>query len=157
MAVNSSQGLMTGVASPSWPALLRSGGVRFVEFCRYFLVSAVALALDFATLQFCVSMHGWDYRWATGAGFMVGTVVAYALSVAWVFQHRRFEQWAEDFPRFAMVGAAGLVLNVGLMMVLVDGLSLDYRWSKGAAAGISFLFNYLVRRVWLFSRSGGMS
>lgn len=157
MAGNLQKALVGGFAGFASPWVSRIDGARLAEFCRYFLVSAVALLLDFITLRICVSAHGWDYRWATCAGFLAGTVAAYVLSVVWVFQHRRFRQWVEDFPRFALVGVMGLALNVGLMMALVDGLDLDYRWSKGGAAAVSFLFNYLIRRLWLFSRSGGMS
>jgi putative flippase GtrA len=122
------------------------------EFIRYFAASAAALAVDACLMTLLVQWAGWHYQWSAAAGFAAGTIVAYVLSLSWVFDERSFEGWHAGLIRFAAVGAAGLVLNASLMWAFTDGMGADYRWSKFFAAGLSFLFNYAGRRAWLFTR-----
>jgi len=121
------------------------------EFFKYFLVSAIALALDYFLLTFLVQFGGLHYSVAAVIGFLAGTVLAFLLSVFWVFRRRSFETWSAGFISFSIIGVAGLLLNLAVLTFCVERLSLDYRLAKIIAAGLSFPFNFLVRRAIVFS------
>lgn len=141
-----------GPALPTAPSTGWRLPAPLAELGRYLLASALALALDLALLTWLVERAGWPVQAAAAAGFVAGTVLAYLLSLGWVFRQRSFQHWHQGLLRFALVGLLGLGLNAALMAALYQGLALDYRLAKLGAAGLSFCFNYAGRRLWLFNR-----
>jgi putative flippase GtrA len=113
--------------------------------------SVVALAVDVATLQTLVALGGWHYLAAASAAFAAGTVVAYLLSLRWVFRFRRVGNARAEFSLFTLVGLLGLVINASVIAVAVEGLGAHYLAGKLAAAGCTFAFNFFVRRSLLFT------
>lgn len=122
---------------------------RAAEFARYFAISLGALAVDFAAL-FLLTWAGLHYLTANAAAFALGTLVAYAGSVRWVFARRRLADRNAEFGVFAAVGIAGLALNEAALWGGAGLLGLSLPLAKVSAAGTSFLFNYGVRRAILF-------
>jgi putative flippase GtrA len=133
-----------GGASPA-PRGLRVG----LELLRYFLASAGALAID--TGLFSATLHaGLAYPVAATIGFCAGAVVAYLASVFWVFESRSVRSAGVEFTAFVGIGIAGLLLTEGLLWLLIGRLGLPPVTSKLGAAGLVFLFNFVVRRATLF-------
>ena len=115
--------------------------------------SVLALALDVCVLHTLVAFCGWHYLPAATLSFTAGVVLAYGLSVRFVFQHRRLTSKATEFAAFALVGIAGLVINAAVIAFAVEILGQHYLTGKGLAAGTTFLFNFAVRRRLLFTPS----
>jgi putative flippase GtrA len=88
---------------------------------------------------------------AATLAFMAGAVAVYLVSVHFAFEHRRVHDARVEFLLFALLGLAGLCVTLFVMWVGVDVLKVDYRVSKGAAAGFSFLANYAARKILLFT------
>lgn len=122
---------------------------RLAEFGRYFFVSAIALALDAAILLTAARvMH---YLLAASLGFVVGAVASYLLATRWVFQRRQFvDRRGTEFSVYGVIGVAGLGLNDLVIYLAVDSLALPLLAGKIIAAGVTFLFNYAVRKLVLF-------
>jgi putative flippase GtrA len=114
-------------------------------------VSVIALAGDLATLQALVALGGWHYLPAACAAFGVGTVIAYLLSLKWVFRFRRLESAHVEFSVFAAIGLFGLVINAAVIAFAVEALGAHYLAGKLAAASCTFAFNFFVRRSLLFT------
>jgi putative flippase GtrA len=126
----------------------------FHEAWKYFLVSAVSLAVDFAVYWALFRWAGIPPLAANVVSVSVGLIVNYALSVALVFKERRLSsRWAE-FTGFVVIGLAGLAVNEALLAVGIDVLKLGPVVGKFAAAGGSFVFNFVVRRLMLFTARG---
>ena len=121
------------------------------EVISYAAVSVIAFACDFGTLAFLVQVLHWHYLLAASAAFMVGALVAYLLSVRYVFRFRRIEDRRVEFAGFAAIGAFGLAVNTGVMFAGVEWLQLHYLLAKVLAGGFTFVLNYVVRRVTLFT------
>ena len=125
--------------------------VLFHESWKYFLVSAVSLALDLALFWFLVEKAHVYYLIANIVSVSAGLVVNYVLSVAFVFRERRLKsRWAE-FVGFVVIGVMGLAVNEAGVAVLVGVVGLAPVVGKIGAAGVSFVFNFVVRRVVLFT------
>jgi putative flippase GtrA len=121
------------------------------EVLAYGAASAAAFACDFGTLAFLVQVLHWHYLVAATAAFLVGAVVAYLLSVRYVFRFRRINDRRVEFAGFAAIGAVGLAVNAGAMFAGVEWLGLHYLVAKVVAGGVTFVLNYVARRLALFT------
>jgi putative flippase GtrA len=119
------------------------------EFARYFAASAFALVVDMTILLLAAKvMH---YLLAASLGFVVGAVVSYLLATRWVFGRRQLvHRRRTEFAVYAVVGLLGLGLNDLVIFLAVDKMALPLLAGKIVAAGITFLFNYAVRKLVLF-------
>lgn len=122
------------------------------ESSIYALGAAAAFAVDFGLLWLFVDQIGVHYLPAAALSFLAGTAVVYLVSVRHAFRYRRMADRRLEFGYFATIGAAGIVLNLVLIYLLVEWLTLHYLAAKVGAAGVSFIANYAARRWFLFTR-----
>jgi putative flippase GtrA len=120
-----------------------------VEFGRYFAASLVALAVDVAVLLAAAQfMH---YLMAATLGFVVGSVISYLLATRWAFRRRRLNGRAHaEFAVYAVVGVLGLGINDLAMFLAVGSAGLPLLTGKLLAAGMTFVFNFILRKLVLF-------
>jgi putative flippase GtrA len=121
------------------------------EFARYFACSALALAVDTGLYAMLLSLGlGWSV--AAAAGFGSGLLVAYGLSVRFVFAHRCLRDARAEFALFAAIGVVGLLLTEALLWLLVEGLGIGPLPAKLLTAGAVFTSNFTLRKALLFTR-----
>ena len=119
------------------------------ELLRYATVSAVALTVDTTVMLLAAQVI--HYLWAATAGFLLGAVTSYLLSVRWAFRHRRLAAFPRtEFAAYAAVGVAGLGLNNLVIYGAVDHAGLGLLAAKAVAAAITFGFNFGLRKWGLF-------
>ncbi|MDP6345247.1 MAG: GtrA family protein [Alphaproteobacteria bacterium] len=121
------------------------------ELPRYFVVSGVALAADVTALYLLSQWFGAHYLIANPIAFILGAVVAYLGSVHWAFRSRRLQNAGLEFAIFAAIGVAGLVVNEAVLWLGIEVAALSLLLAKFGAAGASFAFNFVVRKLLLFS------
>ncbi len=138
------------VDSVPLPLLTRIGNGFTREFWRYFIVSVAALAADYGTLIGLTELLDVNYLISGAAGFLIGTGVVYLGSIHWVFENRRFSQEGPELFLFVVIGVGGLFVNEVALWLFTDEVGLHYTASKLVAAGISFTFNFVVRKYLLF-------
>ena len=126
------------------PPLLR-------QFIGYGFASAAALAFDWALMVALTELAGLPYLLAGGLSFTAGAFVAYVLSVAFVFDERRYRDRRVELALFVGVGAAALLLNQVLLYAFVEGLGLHYAVAKAPVAIACFLLNFTLRKMLVFS------
>lgn len=132
----------------SYAAVLRH------DLLRYFAASLIALAVDLGTLSLCLRGLQLSLGWSASIGFAAGALVAYLLSIRWVFRQRAFGDAPKvEFLAFVGIGIAGLGITQLLLWVGVFKLELLPELVKLAAAVVTFAFNYLVRKTLLFAAS----
>ncbi len=122
------------------------------ELIKYGLTSAIALAVDWGLLIVLTETAGFHYLVSGLISFCAGLVVAYALSVSFVFRSRRFPDTGFEFAIFCVLGVLGLALTQFLLWVMVEKLGVHYAVAKLPTAGVVFIFNFTTRRWVLFSR-----
>jgi len=131
------------------PATPLAGRRTAMEFVRYFIASGGALAVDFGLYRLSLGL-GLAYPVAAVIGFCAGAVVAYMASIAWVFEARSVRRAGIEFGVFVAIGVAGLALTELLLWLQVERFGLPPLWSKIGAAGVVFVFNFVVRKTMLF-------
>ena len=120
------------------------------EACGYGAASIVALGVDMAILTALVRYCGWWYLAAATLSFSAGIVVAYLISIRFVFKTRRIEDRRSEFASFTALGALGLCVNALVMSIAVKIGGLHYLIAKCLAAGFTFICNFITRRQLLF-------
>ena len=126
------------------------------EFYRYFFVSAIALAADFFTFSLGIRVFNIPWPFAATCGFIFGVLVAYFLSVQFVFASRKLRKAPlKELLIFSAVGLAGLSLTQLTLWIGIELLQFNPEFSKICAAGFTFFFNFMARKLMLFSSSGG--
>ena len=122
------------------------------ESVRYLAASAFALAVDFGVYSGLIRLASVDYLVAAPIGFGLGLAAIYVLSVRWVFRQRRLADARGEFALFALIGLAGLALNQLVVYAGVEKFALSYEQAKIVSAGIVFAFNFVTRKLLLFTR-----
>lgn len=122
------------------------------EASGYALSSAAALLVDVLLLAALVEGLGWHYLIAATTSFVFGAFVAYALVTRFVFRYRRLRDQRAEFAVFAGIGLLGLAVNNVVIHFVVTALDFGYLFGKAAAASVTFVLNFVVRRWLLFTR-----
>jgi len=130
---------------------------QLIEIFRYGMVSACAFAVDTGLLALLHFRFGMHYLVAATLSFIVGGVVAYLLSIRFVFVHRRIDSQAVEGPLFVALGLVGLGINALVMWLLVSKASAPVLLAKVGAACMTFGVNYLLRKLLLFSPAANAS
>ncbi len=124
------------------------------ELIRYALTSAIALGADTSVLWALVNRAGWFYIPASIASFIIGAVVAYLLSIRFVFRHRNVRRRSLEFGSFVSLGVVGLLVNTAALAIAVSAVGLGIVAAKMLAAAFTFATNFTLRRQLLFAPPG---
>ena len=123
------------------------------EGVRYFGAPALALAVDFGVYAGLIRFAAVHYLVAAPIGFALGLATIYALSIRWVFKQRRLADRRAEFVLFAMIGLAGMALNQIIIYAAVQMMPGSYEIAKFISAGMVFCFNFISRKLLLFTRN----
>jgi putative flippase GtrA len=122
-----------------------------VDLVKYGAASAAALVVDAGTLVVLNKLFGVNYLVASAVGFLSGLVVVYTLSVRYVFDDSRKLRPSQEIAGFLVTGLIGLGLTQAFMALFVGGLALSVPVAKVPTVAAVFAFNFISRRVLLFS------
>lgn len=127
------------------------------EVTFYAAGAAAAFAVDAGLLAFQVEVLHVHYLLAATISFLAGTAVVYWASVRYAFAFRRVADGSSEFGIFAAIGVFGVLVNLAGMYVSVEWLHLHYLLGKVLSGGLTFVLNFALRRLLLFTplhRSG---
>lgn len=123
----------------------------FAQFVRHTLMGGIAFLVDFTTLFVLYRLCGLHYLLAAAIGFLCGLTTIYFSCVCYVFDQRAVKNPIVEFTLFAILGAIGLGITLGTMALLTGMLAVPVLVSKIVAAGITFVWNFLSRKLLLFT------
>jgi len=127
------------------------------ELFRYVLVGGLAFLVDAGVLHLVMVLFpDWSYTLyiAVGAGFVFGLIVNYILSILFVFKNAKEKtenRKVITFIIFAVIGLIGLGLTELGMHIGVVILGFHHLIVKVFVAGAVLLWNYIARKVIIFS------
>lgn len=132
----------------------------FWEFFRYALVGGIAFVADWGTLfltkEFVFKGESKPELFAaTAAGFIIGLMVNYILSIVFVFRasdNNNSGKSVKAFITFALIGVIGLGLTELGMYAGVYLLKWHYLITKIIVAGLVLIWNYCGRKIFVFGR-----
>ena len=121
---------------------------------RYGLVGAVGTLAQYLILIVAVSMHIATPVFASMAGAVVGAVINYILNAKYTFNHHGH---AQALPKFALIAAAGALINGILMKILNSAFGLNYLVAQVLATAIVLGMTYSANSLWTFRGATTMS
>jgi putative flippase GtrA len=133
------------------PLLVGETGNVFVQLIRYTIVGALAFVVDFGALFVFTEYAGLHYLVSAALAFGLGVTTNYCLSVLWVFDKRTVGNAGIEFLIFALLGIMGLGINELLLFTLTEFAGLHYLGSKVVATGLTYVWNFVSRKVLLFT------
>jgi len=122
-----------------------------IQFCRYVLVGGLSFLVDFATLFVLYRFVGLHYLVAATIGFLVGLASIYTCSILYVFNHRSLDNPVYEFLVFGLLGVVGLGITLLTMYLLTGVFGAEVLFSKVVAAAVTFAWNFLSRKLLLFT------
>jgi len=134
------------------------GAIAFAsrhDIIPYFIASLAALLIDLGIFSLAIRIVGISWFWAATLGFVAGALTAYLLSIWWVFSKRRMKgRPYHEFALFVIIGVAGLGVTQIVLWIGIERIGALPELVKLAAAGVTFVFNYGLRKVVLFVEPG---
>jgi len=118
------------------------------QFLRYSGAGVVGTALQYAVLILLVEFVGLGAVAASNVGAILGAVVNYRLNHRYTFASQKAH--GQALPRFAMISAAGLVLNTVALTVLLAFVGPHYVVAQVAVTAVVLVAGFLANRLWTF-------
>ena len=121
------------------------------ELTRYLFAGLVASCVDFSLLFLLTGVLGFNYLGSNLFCCTAGMITAYTLNIHWVFSERHLKKLTNEFATFVLIGLGGIGLNELCMFLAVDRCAINYLAAKIIATGAAFSFNFVLRKLLLFS------
>ncbi|HEV3228009.1 MAG TPA: GtrA family protein [Solirubrobacteraceae bacterium] len=128
------------------PRTPRSPVVR--QLIKYGLVGVTNTLAFYVVYAICVHFGMW-YLAASALGFAVGAANSYLLNRNWTF--RANARHSTTVARYVVVQVAGLLGNLGIVFLMVDGLGLHKLVGQPIAIVFVVLGMFLANRYWTFA------
>ena len=145
--------LLSLIRRGDWSRLFKAPTTNpLVQFFRYAFIGGFAALVDWGVL-WLVERLGAHYQVAAVFGFFAGLAVNYLLSKLLVFQAEKARTRASvEFLGYALIGAVGLAITMGLMHVFTEWVGLHFMLSKIIATLIVLIWNFTARKLILYQK-----
>jgi len=110
-------------------------------FFSYTVIAGIATLVDLALLFFFTEFLGVWYIFSATISYSFAIVTNYSLNKIYNFKNSS-RQIAKQFSLFILVALVGLVLNLTLVFVMVEFLSIWYMFSRIISAFIVVAWSY---------------
>lgn len=121
------------------------------QFFRFALVGSVGTAGHYLTLFLLVRFGQLTPVAASVIGSVVGALINYLLNYKYTFRSQAGHRHA--LSKFMMVALAGTLINMVIMWLGVNLLSMNYVIVQLMATGTVLLVNFTLNRYWTFRES----
>jgi len=128
--------------------LLESKLVR--QFVSYVIVGASATLVEWLFFWILDGQLHIGYLLATALAFAIATAANWALGRLLTFRGVQTKDRRTELIQIYAVSVVGLLANLGLMALMVQGLSLPRMLAKIIATFIVFGWNFLSRKLWIY-------
>lgn len=122
----------------------------FFEFSRYLIVGGLSFILDFVIYSLIILL-GQQVYIAAIFGFIAGLTLNYFLSIFWAF-NKKEAHGLYALVVFLISGLIGLALTIFGLWILIDLLHWDKIFSKIPVTAVVLIWNYIVRKIFVFNR-----
>ena len=119
------------------------------ELFLYLIVGGIATLVEWGIFRLFDSALSVHYTLSTVIAYLLSTFVNWAAGRLLVFRKSHQPFW-QEILKIYLAAIAGLLMNLAIMFICVDLLRMDEMLSKILATGIVFLFNFLIRKLYIY-------
>lgn len=132
----------------------------FLRWCKFNLVGAIGVGVQFAALFFLKSILHLDYLWATAVAVEAAIVHNFVWHEQFTWGDRVQPSWRSSLTRFIRfnmsTGLVSLLGNLALMRVMVGFGAMNYLVANAIAIALCSAANFLVSDRWVFDRGDSL-
>ena len=118
------------------------------QFFSFAAVGVVGTAAHYSTLIALVQFMHVNPVVSSGAGFIVGALVNYALNYRLTFRSTKLHR--DSMPKFFLVALFGLAFNTAIMALMTEIWKVYYLIAQVLATAAVLVWNFAVNRYWTF-------
>lgn len=118
------------------------------QFLKFGLVGVSNTLITFAVYTLLLKALGVWYVAASGIGFAIGAINGFLWNRAWTFKGHVGD--ALTPVRWFVVQGCGLLVNLGLVYLFVDGAGLDKLIGQAFTIAIVTVLTFFANRSWTF-------
>lgn len=119
------------------------------QIIRFAVVGGSAFLIDYSIMILLTEFYGINYLISNAISFTVSVIYNYLLSVHWVFDVNGGRSQTQDFFVFIILSVIGLGINQLIMWLCVDKIGIFYMVSKIGATGVTMVYNFITRKIFL--------
>ena len=119
------------------------------KFLTFGFVSGLATVIDILVLWLFTSVFGVYYLLSAVLAFIVGSTSNYSMNYVWTFSGTRHGK-TKGLVSFMGIGAAGLIITLVIMALLVEFFGIHYLVARIIAAVVTLLWNYVLNSLVTF-------
>ncbi len=119
-----------------------------LQFVKFGIVGISNTLIFFAVYTLLLKAFGVWYVAASGIGFAIGAVNGFLWNRAWTFRGHVGD--ALTPVRWFVVQTSGLLLNLGLVYLFVDGVGMDKLSGQAVTIVIVTVVTFFANRAWTF-------
>ena len=117
---------------------------------KFGLVGCTGLLVDFSVTYFLKEKVLINKYIANAVGFICAVISNFFLNKYWTFNSANNNLIADQFFLFSIISAAGLCINSGVIMFLINKMNVRFYLSKVIAVCIVFIWNFLMNNYVTF-------
>lgn len=125
----------------------------------YFFVGGISAIVEWMMFAVFLNLMGLHYLLSTCLAFIFSTTTNWYLGRCWTFKENKkyADKRTQEILMIFIVSAIGLFFNILLMYLFVDVFKFNTDCQKIvgkiAATGIVFVWNFLVRKFWVYKNA----
>lgn len=118
----------------------------------YLCVGFGATAVEWIFFWIFDSAFKWHYSVSTTLAIIISTFSNWLFGRLWTFKNSERRNIISEIFKIYTASFVGLLLNLLFMWIFVDKLCINKMISKVISTGIVFLYNYLVRILFIYKK-----
>ena len=124
-------------------------------FMKFGVVGVVNTVLSLIIYYICIAINDDWYLAGTILGYIISSIVGYFLNKLMVFKRPDIKH-SKSLPRYYVVYASALLLNVLLIELWINGLHISSWIAPILTLCFTVPYNFILSRLWVFSDDGKM-
>ena len=117
-----------------------------IQFIKYFGIGLIAAIINILSLYLLSTIFKINYIIANIISFTLGLTTNYILSKKYVFINNNLNKLLE-FIIYGLIGIIGLGIDTLFLWLFTDKFKIYYMISKIISTGITFIWNFLARKI----------
>lgn len=122
------------------------------ELFLYLIVGGLATLVEWIGFWLFNGVLHIQYLIATAIAFIISTFANWVFGRLLVFKDPGGQSLTKELASIYLASSVGLLLNLIIMYILVDFLSIHEMFSKMTATVLVFSYNYLVRKLVIYKK-----
>jgi len=119
------------------------------SFTRYFIMAVFVVLTELMIFQALNSLLSINYILSTVLSMIVGILLNWVFSRSYVFKTSKYSKKIE-FVLIVVTSLIGMAIQVGTIYLCVETIKLIPIIGKVIAIGITFFWNYFIRKKYIF-------